>query len=192
MFNVSRSIHYIYTECTFYSNSSRFIRRRKTPSVSIVYRMNWNRGIFFRLATSGSESVSARKHLEIPSILSTIIPSVSKAEKRAEERRAGEFSEMNKDGYIYGDGPIKIRAFPRLAFSTSSGRRYHVAGSALRFSSCVSRQFNFREKNKALGVASFSRHRPVAFASGDSRERANEPWEISDRRDRSHKVNWRC
>lgn len=125
-------------------------RRRASP----IYWMNSNRRIFFRLTTSGSESVSTRKHLEILRYHSTIIRSVSNAEKRAPKRRAGEFSEMNEDGY--GDGSIKIRAFPRLAFSTS-GRRYHVAGSAFWLSSCISRQFNFRGKNKALRIASFSR-----------------------------------
>lgn len=160
-------------------------RHRASP----IYRMNLNRRIFLRFTTSGSESVSTRKHLEILSIPFNDYSLGFQSEEKNDERRTGEFSEMNED--CYGDGSIKIHAFPCLAFSTS-GRCYHVAGSALWLSSCISRQFNFRGKNKALRVTSFSRHRLVAFALGDSRERASKPWGISDRCDRSHKVNRRC
>lgn len=135
--------------------------------------MNSNRGIFFRLATSGFESVSARKHLEIFSIPFERLFARSEAEERTAERRAGEFLEMNGDGY--GDGSIKIRAFPRLAFSTSR-RRFTSPEARFGFRPASSCQFNFRGKNKAPLVASFSRHRLLAFAFGDSRERASEPW----------------
>lgn len=151
--------------------------------------MNSNRGISFDSLRVDLKAYLQENVSKYFWYRSTIIRSVPKAEERTTVRRAEKFSEMNEDGY--GDGSIKIRAFPRLAFSTSR-RRYHVAGSALWLSSCISCQFNFRGKNKAPLVASFSRHRLAAFALGDSRERVSEPWGISNRHDRSHKVKRRC
>jgi len=55
---------------------------------------------------------------------------------------------MNEDGY--GDDSIKIRAFPRLVSSTSP-EVYII----LCLSPCISRQFNFHGKNKAVDVISF-------------------------------------
>lgn len=168
----------IFIQNTLSIRMARVLFAKERRRASLIYRMNSNRGIFFRLATSGSESVSPRKHLEIPSIPFDDYSLGFQSGEKSEGIASGRIF-RNEWRRLYGDGSIKIRAFPCLAFSTSSGRRYHVAGSALRLSSCVSCQFNFREKNKAPGVASFSQHRPVAFASGDSRERSElEPWEI--------------
>lgn len=127
---------------------------KETRRVSLVY-IGW-------IQIAGFSFVSLRVDLKAylqENVLkyfryrSTIIRSVYKTERKAAERRAREFSEMNEDGY--GDGSTKIRIFPRLAFSTSPGRRYHVAGSTLCLSLCISRQFNFRGKNKAISVISF-------------------------------------
>jgi len=157
----------------------------KKDAKRLQYRMNSNRGIFFRFATSGSESVFVRKRLEILSIpFDDYSFGFQSREKRAVERRA-EFSEMNEDGY--GDDSIEIRAFSRLAFSTLSRRRKRALAFILHLASI---QFSWKKIKRS---ASRLFRDTVAFARlGDSRERASEPWEISDRRDRSHKVNRRC
>lgn len=64
-------------------------RHRASP----IYRMNSIHRIFLRFTTSGSESVSTRKHLEI---LSTIIRSVSKAKKRATKGEQRNFQKWMK------------------------------------------------------------------------------------------------
>lgn len=99
-------------------------RRRASP----VYRMNSNRGIFFRLATSGSENVSARKRSwNTFDTVRRLFARYPKSGGKSGGKASGRIF-RNEWRRLRWDGSIKIRAFPRLASSTS-GRRCHVVGS---------------------------------------------------------------
>jgi len=152
----------------------------KKDAKRLQYRMNSNRGIFFRFATSGSESVFARKRLEILSI-----PFDELFDERTVRRLFVWFPKQReksggKASRIFRNEWRRLRRrFYRNTCIFASRLLDAITSPEACFGFHPASRVNsiFVEKNKALGVASFSRHRCVCkvgrFARASERALGN-------------------